>query len=206
MVNSVLLHWSKKSMNSKTAIIGSIVLAFMGSAVHLLAEPLFIFDKEASSLTFNVKAAVEDVAGRFEKIEVDSIQYYGTPESLKGRLIIFIDSLNTGKTKRDTHLKSADFFDVANYPNAYIDIISVTQEGGQYFARFLVEIRGIRNEYMAPIELKTNWLKIEATGSVIVKRTDFSITGNILTNTIINDDVLIDYSLVLVRQKPSVTQ
>ncbi|MBW7858239.1 MAG: YceI family protein [Leptonema sp. (in: Bacteria)] len=193
-------------MNSKQVILGSILLSAISVTASVVAEPLFIIDSEASSLSFNVKATVEDVEGRFEKVEVESIEYYGLPESLKGRLIISINSLDTGKEKRDIHLKSADFFDVANYPKAFIDIISITQEEGQYYARFMVEIRGIRKEFTAPIELKTSWLKIEATGTITLKRTDFDIKGNILTNTIINDDVLIDYKLVLVRQKSSVPQ
>jgi polyisoprenoid-binding protein YceI len=71
-------------------------------------------DPERSSVEFHVRHfyGLMTVKGRFAR-------YDGTLQ-LNGRnsveLVIDADSLDTKLGKRDEHLRSADFFDVANYP------------------------------------------------------------------------------------------
>jgi len=165
----------------------------------LKAQAGFHVDAERSSLQFQGTAAFKEVEGTFSKIEVESIEYLGYATSLKGRIGITINSLSTGKPVRDIHLKSSDFFDAERFPKAYIDVISVTEDQGSYFVHFALEIHGIRIEYQEPIDLKTTWNTIEAKGGVLINRTDFGIQGNLLTNTIIGNEIKLAYSIVLVR-------
>lgn len=71
-------------------------------------------DPDRSSVEFHVRHfyGLMTVKGRFGR-------YHGTLE-LNGRpvveLVIDADSLDTKHGKRDQHLRSADFFDVANHP------------------------------------------------------------------------------------------
>ena len=71
-------------------------------------------DPERSSVEFHVRHfyGLMTVKGRFAR-------YDGTLQ-LNGRnsveLVIDADSLDTKLGKRDEHLRSADFFDIANYP------------------------------------------------------------------------------------------
>lgn len=175
-------------------------VALLLCSSHLSARPpIFKVDPSASTVRFHVQAALENVTGTFEAIELESIEFNGRPTSLKGRLAIVIDSLQTGKTKRDIHLKEAEFFDSANHPRAYVDVISITEDEGEYYVHFALEIRGIRREYHEPIQLSANWMGVEAKGTLVVNRRDFGVNGNILTNTIINDEVTLEYNIVLVR-------
>ena len=70
-------------------------------------------DPDRSSVEFHVRHfyGLMTVKGHFDR-------YHGTLE-LNGRpaveLVIDADSLDTKHSKRDQHLRSADFFDVANY-------------------------------------------------------------------------------------------
>jgi polyisoprenoid-binding protein YceI len=49
--------------------------------------------------------------------------------SATGRIEIDAASINTRHGKRDEHLRSADFFNVAEHPQLTVDIISVTRQG-----------------------------------------------------------------------------
>lgn len=172
---------------------------FLIVGAPLMAQtPIFKLDP-ASTVKFHVQATLENVTGSFHTVELESIEFTGRPESLKGRLAVLIDSLETGKTKRDSHLKEADFFDVQKYPKAYVDVLGISEDDGDYYVHFALEIRGIRKEYQEPIQLKADWVGIQAKGTVVVNRKDFGVNGNILTNTIINDEVTLEYNIVLVR-------
>jgi polyisoprenoid-binding protein YceI len=74
-------------------------------------------DPDHSNLGFKIKhLMVSNVKGNFEKytgvVEIDD------KDITKSKVEVTIDtnSINTNVKKRDDHLRSADFFDVAKYP------------------------------------------------------------------------------------------
>jgi polyisoprenoid-binding protein YceI len=92
-----------------------------------LGLPPGIWNPEPSTsrLQFAVKTmwGLATVEGRFErfdgKLEVER-------EDARGELIIEAASFDTGHDKRDTHLRSADFFDVSNYPTLSFVATAIT--------------------------------------------------------------------------------
>ena len=50
--------------------------------------------------------------------------------SARGRIEIDAASINTKNAKRDEHLRSADFFNVAEHPQVTVDITGVSRQGG----------------------------------------------------------------------------
>src|SRR5690606_18403742 len=61
---------------------------------------------------------VGQVWGTFEKVE-GTIEFDpANLENSKINLVVAIDSIHTNNAQRDTHLKSADFFDVEQFPTA----------------------------------------------------------------------------------------
>ena len=86
-------------------------------------------DPTRSSVEFHVPNfwGLATVKGKFERYD-GTLELYKTPAI---ELTIDAASLNTNNKKRDTHLRSGDFFDVANHPQARFVSDSATLSGQQ---------------------------------------------------------------------------
>ncbi len=90
----------------------------LASALALSAHAeTYSVDTAHTDITFKVRhMGISNVTGKFEKFggsfDVDPKNIKAT----KGNLIIDVNSITTGNAKRDGHLKSEDFFDVAHFP------------------------------------------------------------------------------------------
>lgn len=98
---------------------------------RLLFVPLFIFltflnanaseyviDTAHTHIGFSVKhLMISTVKGEFKNFEADLDFDAPTNTFKKMNATIDAKSVNTGIEKRDNHLRSADFFDIAKYPN-----------------------------------------------------------------------------------------
>lgn len=73
-------------------------------------------DAAATSVEFDTKAlfGMVKVHGTFQALEGHG--NIGTDGSVSGELVIDAASVDTGQAKRDAHLRTKDFFDVAKHP------------------------------------------------------------------------------------------
>jgi polyisoprenoid-binding protein YceI len=92
-----------------------------------LGLPVGIWNSEpaASRLEFAVKTmwGLATVKGRFEHFHG---QLEVKPDGARAELTIEAATLDTGHSKRDTHLRSADFFDAANHPTLSFEAAAIT--------------------------------------------------------------------------------
>jgi polyisoprenoid-binding protein YceI len=97
-----------------------------------LGLPVGVWDSEPSGsrLEFAVKTmwGLATVRGRFERFHG---QLQVQPEAARGELTIEVESLDTDHVKRDTHLRSADFFHVANHPTLSFVTAAITPRAGE---------------------------------------------------------------------------
>ena len=73
-------------------------------------------DPENSSVEFVCKHVLTNVRGMFQRPSGTVTLDEATPAHSKVTATIDVSTITTGVEERDTHLKSADFFDAAKYP------------------------------------------------------------------------------------------
>ena len=89
----------------------------------------WVLDPAGSRAEFHVKHfwGAVTVHGWFSQITGEGDA--GPDGTVTGRLSIDAASLGTGNTKRDAHLRSADFFDIGHHPNAVVTLTGATLAG-----------------------------------------------------------------------------
>ncbi len=96
-------------MKTRTAVLAAAVAV----ASPALAAETYTFDKAHTTVGFQVRHIVTNVGGKFQDfagtIQIDRAK----PESSSVEFTIQAASIDTNEPKRDEHLKSPDFFDVA---------------------------------------------------------------------------------------------
>ena len=99
------------------------LLADVTAAGHWMLDPA------GSRAEFHVKHfwGAVTVHGWFSQITGEGD--VGPDGTVTGRLSIDAASLGTGNTKRDAHLRSADFFDIGHHPNAVVTLTGATLAG-----------------------------------------------------------------------------
>ncbi|MGV3623820.1 MAG: YceI family protein [Archangium sp.] len=147
----------------------------------------FVIDTAHSEVGFRVRhMMVSWTKGRFDKYE--GTLEFNAQDLSKSKLNVTIDanSINTGTVDRDNHLRSADFFDVANFPN--LTFVSQKFEAGKDGTfRVLGEltIRGVSKAVALDVEEfsgehKDPWgnIKRGARAHAKLNRKDFGLNWN----------------------------
>ena len=120
-----------------------------------------------------------------------------------------IDSINTGNTDRDNHLKSADFFDAEKNPKLTFVSSSLVKKGDDHELTGELTINGITKTVKLDTEvsglLKDPWgntkVGLNATGKI--NRTDFGLTWNSALETggvLVSEEVKLNIELQFLQQ------
>ncbi len=87
------------------------------AAFALTAQSQYKVDPAHTSVNFKVKhSGITFVNGKFEKFDGGITGSLDQMEEAKVFFNVDVNSINTSVPMRDGHLRSADFFDVENYP------------------------------------------------------------------------------------------
>jgi polyisoprenoid-binding protein YceI len=145
-----------------------------------LTTGTWAIDPVHSSIGFSVRhLMVSKVRGNFEAFSgAIAVAEDGTP-SVSAE--IAVGSLNTGNEQRDTHIRSADFFDVEKYPTATYRSTGVRADGDNYVLDGELTLKGVTKP--VSLELEFNGVNPgighgEVAGfeaSVVLNRKDFGI-------------------------------
>lgn len=110
-------------------------------------------DAVHSRVGFTASTVLFDVDGRFKdyKLLVDGDAKQ--PETLKIKVEIAASSIDTENAKRDEHLKSPDFFDVAKYPTIRFESTKVEQQGRTLNVTGKLDMHGKQQTLTIPFKI-----------------------------------------------------
>jgi polyisoprenoid-binding protein YceI len=169
----------------------------------------WIIDPTHSEVAFKVKhLVISTVTGYFRKFEGNA---ESTSDDFSGATVAFslaVDSIDTNQSDRDQHLKSADFFDTANFPSITF-AGKLVNEGGDYQLVGDLTLKGITKEVALEVtyggtvgdpygQTKAGF---EIEGKI--NRKDFGLTWSAITeagSVVVSDQVRLQFSVQLVKQ------
>ncbi len=188
------------------------------STIIALALPTFVFastwtiDPEHSNVGFKVRhLMVSNVKGNFDKhtgtVEIND------KDITKSRVEVSIDtnSINTNVQKRDEHLRSADFFDVAKYPTMTFVSKKVAKAGKDRLkVTGDLTLHGVTRQVVLDVEpiskeSKDPWGNIRRGTAATTKidRKDFGLTWNKGLETggvLVGDEITITLEIEMIRK------
>ena len=125
-----------------------------------LALPVFArasdwqIESANTSAQFSVRhMMVSNVKGRFGKVTGTLNLDDKDPTKSKVDIVIDASSIDTAQPKRDAHLKSPDFFDVANHPNLTFTSTKIVKAGkGRFKVTGDLNMRGVSKAVVLDVE------------------------------------------------------
>jgi polyisoprenoid-binding protein YceI len=159
--------------------------AVLALASPVLAADTYQLDKSHTTVGFQVRHIFTMLGGKFQDfsgtIRVDRAK----PESSSVEFTIQAASVFTNDQKRDDHLRTPDFFDVATHPTITFKSTSVKPGAGNvYEVTGDLSMRGITKQVTLPVtflgEGKDPWgnEKMGFETSTTLNRKDFGINWN----------------------------
>lgn len=179
----------------------SAALLAAASLSPALAADTYEFDPAHSTIGFRIRHLFSDVSGRFNKFSGKIVYDETDPEKSSVDVTIQADSIDTANEKRDTHLKTPDFFDVAKYPELTFKGKKVEKKDAKTFVvTGDLTIHGVTHEVPVTVEFLGKGKGMEGqpvsgwSGSTTIDRTKFGLVYNAVVEgaKILGDDGKID--------------
>jgi polyisoprenoid-binding protein YceI len=131
-------------------------------------------DPVHSEVGFSVRhMMVSKVRGKFSDVE-GSIVTAETPLESSATATITLNSIDTGNSQRDDHLRSADFFEVEKYPAMTYRTTGIRPDGEDFVVEGELTLKGVTKQ--VPLRLELGGFGPDPYGGT---RAGFSATGEL---------------------------
>jgi polyisoprenoid-binding protein YceI len=191
--------------------LGAFVLTLAALTGLAIGEEVFTFDKNHTLVGFRIRHIVSKVEGRFRDYDGTIWIDRQNPAGSRVELTIKAASIDTATDKRDTDLRSANFFDVERYPTITFKSTKVESKGGDtYLVTGDFTMHGVTKPLQIPV--KSNGFakmgKVEKAGfetSMTINRKDYGITWNQTLDQggmLLGDDVEINIQVEANKKEP----
>ncbi len=195
-------------------------MVFFAQKTTPTTTPISIYriDPAHSSITFKIShLVISKVRGRFGHFS-GTIALPSKDPTTGGVLVtIQAGSVDTDNIKRDKHLASPEFFNVAKFPDMTFSSSSVTKTSTGFLLKGILEMHGVRRAVTIPFTLvgpiQDPWgnSRLGAEGHLTIDRRQWGLTYNQALETggvAIGNDVEIELSIeaVLPKAKPKDTK
>lgn len=180
---------------------------------EIAQDASYSIDPMHTSIYFEIPhMGLANVHGRINKFEGKIVENASDLTKSSVQFTAQTDSIDTGVAPRDTHLKSADFFEVEKFPQITFKSTKVSKSRNGYVAEGDLTIKGVTKKVSIPFK---HYGPLKGTGDqpdkigviadpIKINRRDFGITyGNNLPNgtPAIGNDVTIRISLEAAKDK-----
>jgi polyisoprenoid-binding protein YceI len=184
------------------------------TGILALAAPLalaqtstWVSDPNHSEVDFGIThLSVSRVHGRFGNVKATIV--YNEADVTKSTVTatIGVDTVDTGVDARNNHLKSPDFFDVANLPTATFTSTSVVKNGSHLTVTGNLTLHGVTKPVVLDV-VGPNGSMTDPKGKVhtgfsattTLDRTTFGV-GTKFPVAMLGDDVKLDIELEVIKQ------
>ena len=185
---------------------------FLSGGGYGINAESYVIDNIHSRIGFTVKhMMINKVYGQFNTYTGTFEYDTNNLETSKADIKIDVSSINTGIEKRDTHLKSEDFFDVKKYPEISFELSKVEKVSENKFkVTGKMTMHGSTNTISLDVEggdiIKDSWGNIRTGFSLTgtISRKEFGLTYNSLLETggmVVADDIHLQIDIEGVQQK-----
>jgi polyisoprenoid-binding protein YceI len=177
-----------------------------------MANVRWAVDPTHSEVQFKVKhLMITTVTGYFEKFNVEA-ESEDEQFTSAGKVVFTADvnSISTNNEQRDTHLRSADFFDAENHGE--VRFVGTTYEqvsGSDYKLHGDLTIKGVTKPVTVNVEFggivvdPYGQTKAGFTVTGKISRKEFGLTWNAVTeagSVVVSDDIKLQAEIQLVKQ------
>jgi polyisoprenoid-binding protein YceI len=135
--------------------------------------------------------------GAFEKFSGE-IDYAGTPEKSRVSVTIDTDSITTDDANLTKHLKTADFFDVAKFPQATFTSTEIKPGGASGATHTItgnLTLHGVTKSVTFPATINIAGDVASVNANFSINRKDFGINYAGAQDNLIRDDVVLKLTL-----------
>lgn len=167
-------------------------------------------DKMHSEIGFKVRhMMISNVRGSFGAFDANLVTEGDDFTNASFEFNADIDSINTGVEDRDGHLKSADFFDAANFPKIEFTSNSVDKSGDDLVINGDLSIHGVTKPVVLLAEV--SGIVVDPYGQTktgmsikgTIKRSDFGLVWSAVTeagSVVLSDDVVLQHEIQFIKQ------
>jgi polyisoprenoid-binding protein YceI len=184
------------------------VAAALAAASTAIAGERYTVDKDRSEVLFEVRHVTGPVGGAFTDftgiIDLDNAE----PARSSVEFRIKAASITTRNDKRDAHLRSDDFFDVAAYPEIVFTSTRIVPKGaGQFEVHGRLMMRGVTRSIVLPVSFVADptdgGREAAFRIALTLNRKDYDIVWNRALDTggwVLADEVQVSIRLQAARQ------
>jgi polyisoprenoid-binding protein YceI len=189
-----------------------IIATLLFTSSSFAATTNWSIDPAHSSVSFKVKhMMISDVRGSFRDLQGTVTIDESNLAQSKVDVTIVATSIDTGIQKRDDHLRSADFLDVAKYPNLTFSSKEVRNVSDDRFELVGdLTLHGVTKEVVLNVsgptaEAKDPWgnLRRATQATTKINRKDFGLTWNSALETggvLVGEEIRIELDVQFIKQ------
>jgi polyisoprenoid-binding protein YceI len=196
---------------SRTYLAAALVAVAPALTVPAFAAETYGVDKAHSEVLFSIKHLVSRVSGNFQDFDGKIVIDRAKPEASSAEFTIKATSINTNNARRDDHLRTPDFFDVAKFPEITFKSTKVVPKGKDAFeVTGDLTMRGVTK----PVVLAVSFLgdikdqmgndKAGFEATTTINRKDFGVLWNKALDQggfVLGDDVKVTANLEAAKPK-----